>query len=294
MKTIIYCRVSSLSQNTFNKSISLQNQECICNKYAHEQDIKVSSIYKEVNSAYNKIPSMLGNIINLKNTIIIIMCVDRFSRSLPLGIQMLQTSIKNNNKIIFIRENLQVSKNNHIKLLIPYLNMTQLESKLISNRAILSKQYLRSKGMFLGGSIPYGYKVYKRKLVPTCNEQNVIEFINICKQNHIDSSVINQKMRAITKIQPYEIINCYNEECCVVKFITEKLTNVEIANLLNSYNVYKRGTKWTGGKVNSVYKHVNKSTQPNNILNKQKKQFKKMRRSQRLINCGESQHYTNI
>ena len=48
MQIVIYCRISSIAQNDYNKSVSLYAQEQICSKFAYENKLRVKSIYKEI------------------------------------------------------------------------------------------------------------------------------------------------------------------------------------------------------------------------------------------------------
>ena len=79
MKCVVYNRVSTQKQNSTD-SFSLKVQESICNDYAQSNKLNIMSIYKEVHSAYNKIPSVLNTVINLNARVILISDVSRFSR----------------------------------------------------------------------------------------------------------------------------------------------------------------------------------------------------------------------
>ena len=270
VKCVIYCRVSSLGQNMYNKSVSLRSQESICGKFSHENKLKTRRIYKEINSAYNKIPPVLSEVINLKNTVIVIASVDRFSRSSKFGMCMAHKCVQNENSLIFIRERLNIVKSQDVQKLSQILKATEMESKLISERVKTSKRYLKSQGLFSGGTIPYGYNVVERKLILDKYEQKVIEFIQLCKESNIKSGDLNNIMRKISDYENYEDINCYDEDGDVVSHITEPLTNSEISALLDSYKIKKRGKSWTTSKVayicSRLYKESTKSFKCGSML----------------------------
>jgi DNA invertase Pin-like site-specific DNA recombinase len=261
VKCVIYCRVSSLGQNVYNKSVSLRSQECICGKFSYENKLNPRRIYKEINSAYNRIPPVLSEVVNLKNTVIVIASVDRFSRSSKFGIEMSKKCIQNGNSLIFIREKLHIVKITDVQKLSEILKMTEGESKLISERVKTSKKYLKDAGLYSGGTIPYGYTLVKRKLVPHTYEQNVINFIKICKNPIIKSKDLNDAMKKISSYEKYEYIDCYDTDGDVVSCITESLSNAEISNLLNSYKIEKRKKLWNASKISRIYSRLyNQST----------------------------------
>lgn len=258
MPTVIYCRVSSQMQNQYNKSVSLQLQEQLCSKFAYSNKMRVKSIYKEVNSSFNKRPPILKNIIKKKNQNIIIMCIDRYSRSVKFGVQMALDSLNNNNKLIFIQEKLIIKSKSDINELKKILKYTEQESINIGNRIKKSRSFLIANNMYTGGYVPYGYHVSNKKIVRNKNEQSIIEFIKVCMKKKITNTELNNHMSQITCITPYTPICCYDESGNVVSSITESLTNKEIVNLLNSYSVLKRGTTWNIRTLKTVINGYNK------------------------------------
>lgn len=251
---VIYNRVSSLSQNEYNKSVSLQAQEQMCLKFAHENKLHVKSIFKEVHSAFNRKPQILSEVINRKNQIILIACIDRYSRNVSVGLKMATTSFKNNNKLVFIQEKCVCETHSDLILLKRFLQTTENESKTIGNRIKQTRTFLINNGMFAGGAIPYGYNVVERKLVKNEYEQSVIEFIKLCMKDKLLCDDLNRKMSELAKISPYVPINCYDKGGNKVGCITEPLTKQEIADLLNSYGVLKRGILWCPRVIKTAIK----------------------------------------
>lgn len=254
MSSIIYCRVSTLMQNEYNKGVSLRVQEQLCFKFAHENKFRIKSVHKEIHSAFNKTPKILNDVIKKKNKNIIISSIDRFSRSCDVGLKMAATCIKNKNKLIFIQEKFIVSDSSDLIILSQFLKNTEQESAVISTRIKKARNFLLSNGMFAGGSIPYGYKVIDKKLVKDNTEQRIIEFIKICMKDSIPCDLLNRKMIEMTCDSPYVPIYCYDKSGTVIKILTEPLSNHEISELLNSYKIKKRGILWCPRVVKTAIK----------------------------------------
>lgn len=254
MSSVIYCRVSSMAQNEYNKGVSLQVQEQLCIKFAYENKLRAKAVHKEVHSVYNKIPRILTDIIKRKKQNIIISSVDRFSRSKIIGIKMAQQALKNKNKLIFVQEKFVVAENSDLIILEQFLKNTENESAVIGSRIKKARNFLISNGMFAGGSVPYGYKVLDKKLVKEIYEQRVIDFINMCRENEIYCNKLNKKMISIAKISPYVPINCYDKNNKSVPVITEPITFQDIADLLNSYGILKRGGLWCPRVIKTAIK----------------------------------------
>lgn len=270
MTAVIYNRVSTINQNTYNRSVSLHSQEDICSKYAHENNLKVKGIYKEVHSAYNKIPNVLNSVINLQKTTIIISSIDRFSRSAKFGLDMIQTALKNKNKIIFVCENIVCSTVNNIDNIIQFLKKSEEESNTMSVRIKKAKTHLSENGYFTGGISPYGFKTTDRILIKHNNEQKIINFIKICKENDVSTFKLNKGLSDIFASKPFAPIQCYDKDNNSIDKLTEQLNNVEIASLLNSYGIKKRGRKWTNNSVMSAFNACNRYIQSTNNINTQR------------------------
>jgi DNA invertase Pin-like site-specific DNA recombinase len=264
MKCVVYNRVSTQKQNSTD-SLSLKVQESICNDYAQANNISIKSIYKEVHSAYSKIPTVLNTVINLKTRIILISDVSRFSRSINVGLRMAETALSNKNHLIFIKENLILTTNDDISKLSPLLQKTQDESKLLSDRITSTKKYLDSNNMYSGGTVAYGYKVDNKKVISNENEKSILQFILLCQQKNISGNDLNKLMIDISKLNIYENIICYDIDGNPTDTMTDSLTNTEIADLLNSYKVSKRGKDWNATLVKSAINSYDKGNKKRNI-----------------------------
>lgn len=263
MTNIIYCRVSTIGQNNYNKSVSLQAQEQICMKYAHENNLRVKTIYKEVHSVFNQTTAIMDNITNEKNKTIIISSVDRFSRSVNIGIKIATQTLENKNKIIFIQENFICQSNDDLPLLKSFLQNSEHESTVTGNRIKKAKSFLVDNGMFTGGSIPYGYDIIDRKLVKNLYEQKIIKFIKTCRDKKILCYDLNTQMKELTTDKIYIPINCYNRKGRNIKNITEPISFRDIADLLNSYGVLKRKNIWNPWVVKTAIKEYQPKVAPN-------------------------------
>lgn len=252
MSCCIYNRVSSTNQNSYMNNISLQVQESLCGKFAAENNLNVLRVHKEVHSVFNKIPEVLNTVINLHKYVILIADVSRFSRSETIGYDMAKKAIDNNNTLVFIQEKLVCSTHAELEQLKVHLKKSEDESKTISMRIKNAKTYLQENGMYSGGLVPYGYSVDNKKLIINTNEKNIIKFIKLCQTDNISASELNDIMITIHKTKKYDKISCYDKKGKVVSHITEKLFNTEIADLLNSYNVNKRGRLWNANMVKTA------------------------------------------
>ena len=254
MNCVSYSRVSSIGQNEYNKGVSLQAQEQICAKFAHENKLNIRSIYKEIHSAYNKVPKVLNDVVNKKKQTILCSSVDRFSRSIYIGIELANKAIKNKNQIIFIQEKLIIKTLEEVCLLKKHLLNSEDESLIISQRIKKARTYLINNGMHPGGAIPYGYNVVNKKLVVNSYEEKVIKFIKLCKNDVINCNKLNTYMKQISNLDTYVDINCYDINNQIINQLSECLNNQEITDLLNDYNILKRGNLWTPRMINTAIK----------------------------------------
>jgi DNA invertase Pin-like site-specific DNA recombinase len=255
-----------MSQNSYTNSVSLHAQESICSKFANENGLNVKSVYKEVHSAFHKVPNVLETVINLRKCNILISDISRFSRSVAVGLDMAKVSLKNKNRIVFIQEKFVCSSHADLMVLAQHLQVTESESRTIGIRNKKARNYLIENGMHAGGAVPYGYDVVERKVVKNKYEQNVLQFIRKCQQNRISSDELNKMMIDISKTKIYDPISCYDKNDVAVVNITERLTNPEIANLLNSYNVDKRGLRWTAAMIKTALRSNDKQTRTSKRL----------------------------
>ena len=260
-RTLIFCRVSTIDQ-TGLQHISFELQETKGNVCASIFKLKVEMVYKIVESAYkNDYQTIKSLIKKFKGKNIIIYNVTRFCRNLNAGVELLNLALKNKTRLIFVEEGIVWDENNQYNLLIlkNKLAYAQEESLVIGRRVKDAISEKKRRGYHVGGAPKYGFKAINveggKKAVFDEQEQDVINFIKICKKVGTSVYEINKHMNLLTPkpiIIDDPIILYYNGN--EIDFIKEPLSNVGIADILNSYDVLKRGNKWTGAMVSSVNK----------------------------------------
>jgi DNA invertase Pin-like site-specific DNA recombinase len=262
-----------MRQNSVN-SVSLQYQESICSKFAYDNDLNIISVYREVHSAFTKMSPVLSSVINLRNYTILISDISRFSRSVSVGLEMAKMALQNNNRLVFIHDEFVCARHDDFKKLTQFLHKTEDESKTIGRRTKNAREYLIENGMYAGGSVPYGYTIIDRRPIENKHEKEVLRFISICQRNNISSVTLNKIMSKIVNTKVNDPIECCDKSGKVVTNITEKLTNAEIADLLNSYNVYKRGIPWKPLMIKTALESNSKQISNNKRSNNVKKNKK--------------------
>lgn len=252
---VIFCRVSSNMQTSpFSISFEVQeNKALVC---ANMFKLKVIEIIKIVESAYDgKACTIKSLITKNKGKNIIIYNVSRFARNVDRGIELLNYALKCNTRLFFIEEGIVWDKNhlNCKEKLIKKLDFAQKESEAISRRVKDAKAEKKKRGYFTGGIAKYGYKIiteeFGKKCVKDENEQLVIRFINLCRTVGSTADSINFILKKISKYQNYPIILEFGND---VDCINEPMSYSCIANILNEYEVGRRGGQWTASNVSSA------------------------------------------
>ena len=259
---IIYCRKSVSKAD--EKEYSLEYQERYCFNFAKSNKIRVTRIMKEIKSGYKNRRRMLDEIINeYSNITLLVYRVDRFSRNVNHGIELLETAEINNIRIIFVRDNLHFTNANpnnkdYMKILTE-LSEAEKESDKISQRLKETIFYKKSKGLYIGGIVPYGYNVENtfegKKLIVNKYEQHVIDFIILCRE---DDKKTKQRLNKLLKLiakKNYRSIKLEDKKGVSMNFMEGYMTFTDIAALLNEYEVYKRKNKWTDNMINTIYKN---------------------------------------
>jgi len=258
-KTLIYCRVSTIEQ-TGLKHISFELQETKGNVCASIFKLKVEMVFKIVESAYKNNHQTIKSLIKkFKGKNIIIYNISRFCRDLNSGIELLKLALTNKTRLFFVQEGLVWDENNQDNLskLKNKLIYAQEESLNIGKRVKDAITEKKRRGYHVGGPPKYGFKVIDvfggKKVVANEKEQDVINFIKKCKTVGTSSHEINKQMNLITTepiIYEDPIILYYDGN--ETKDIKQPMGNVDIAELLNSYGVSKRGKRWNGPKVSEI------------------------------------------
>lgn len=255
---IIFCRVSSDKQTgTFHISLEVQEQKgYACARLFH---MRVRTVIKCVESAYSGTSCTIKSLISKnRGKNIILYNVSRFSRSSVKGAQLLEYALKNNVRLFFVDEGIiwDKSNQNNLPLIKRRLELAEEESRAIGKRVKDALAEKKRLGFFTGGVAKYGYKKVQveggKKLEEEKYEQAVIKFINLCKEVGTSVSVLNEWMKQLSPHFDFPITLEHNN--VKVKRLEEPLSNSEIAQLLNDYQVTKRGSQWTLSSISSVLK----------------------------------------
>jgi len=253
---IIFCRVSSIGQ-TGSMHISFEVQERQGNNCANYFSLKVYSVIKVVESAYDGKKSTIKSLINKsRGKNIIIYNVSRFSRNKNSGVSLLYHALKNKVRFFFVEEGIIWDENHrdNLQKITRKLEYSEEESRQLGKRIKDALAEKKRRGYFTGSIAKYGYKTVSylegKKLINEDYEQEVIKFINMCKTVGTKILDLNKQMRIISPDYDEPILFFYND--IAVLELKDPLTNVNIASLLNSYNVTKRGNNWNSSSVSSI------------------------------------------
>lgn len=259
-KCVVFCRVSSIGQ-TGGFAISFEVQEAKGNHCATVIfGMKVFQVIKVVESAYDGKKCTLKSLIHQqRGKNILIYDVSRFCRNVQRGSELLDYALKNKTRLLFVTEGI-VWDRDHTwarDAIMTQLSHAEAESAAFGRRVADAKAEKKRRGFFTGGVAKYGLKVVDaeggRKAVVDKTEQAVIEFVKICRLAGTSIQSLNQWMKRLcADFAPIELQ--FNGEA--VEALQEPLSFVEIADLLNIYDVLRRGTKWTGASVSALLPKV--------------------------------------
>jgi len=258
MFAVIYCRISVPKPN----ENSLNAQEKIGRDFVQRNKLQIKYICRESGSAYTKTPIKLEQILtNEKNIVLIIKCIDRFSRSEEHGRKLLTLACKNKIQIVFIQEKIIFKDTASGNKVLEYIKEAEQEVKKMAQRIKDINQNKRSNGLHIGGAIPYGFSIKRthlgNKLVSNQHEEAIIQFINFFRDDDKRSlATANKLLKKIDNdADPIAFDNKYGEP---TNEMEGQYSYSQIAELLNEYHITKRGEKWKGSTVNSVYKKSRK------------------------------------
>jgi DNA invertase Pin-like site-specific DNA recombinase len=248
MKNLIYCRVSSLKDESYGFAI----QEYKCIEYCKSNKIRVRQIHKEYNSGFGKQKILTDIILKNKNINIIIYDISRFSRSIDFGNQLINKCIKNKITIHFVKENIIFNGEQYgsvYNTILTGLKNSENEWTQIRKRIIDSIAYRRQNGMCLGNA-PFGFTSIN-KILTKNNNFNAIRLI-VALRNGIKSSSDIQKILK-TLSSEYESLQFYDENNNIIQNFTNQftLTFKDIKDILNDYSLCD--IDWTTSRVRDLY-----------------------------------------
>lgn len=216
------------------------------------------AVTKIVESAYSgKKHTIKSLITRFSGKNIIIYNVSRFSRSEMFGSQLLDYALKCRTRLFFVDEGLIWDRNNqnNRQAILRKLVLAHEESAAIGRRVKDALAYRKAQGYFTGGIAKYGYSSVEmdggKRLITEQYEQAVITFINMLRQVGTKIKDLNQWVKQLSG--NYELIELFYDDHPTDKIIEPLSYNV-IADLLNEYEITKRGLRWSSSMISSVVK----------------------------------------
>lgn len=257
----IFCRVSTYNQ-TGGNTVSLEMQEAKCARTCALFELKIMSVSKVVESAYDGKACTIKSLINKnRGKNIVIYSVDRFCRNRERGAALLDFALKCRTRLFFVTEGIVWDGvdqwQTHDKIM-DRLKIAEEESAAIGRRirdAIAEKKRL---GFFTGRVAPYGFTIQPvyggKRLVPNAEEADVIKFIEMCRKIGTSVDSINTWLTGTSEGLIFEYRGAE------VSQLMDVLSFSNIADILNDYEVTFRGGLWTGEDVRKV---VNRTMEGN-------------------------------
>jgi len=256
---VIYSRVSTKNQ-VFGSSLDLQKD--ISNIYCIKNQYNIKCCVNEVCSAKTIANQKnLLDIINKNNNIHLIICEPtRISRNLSEFTQLLKLCEQKNITIHFVADNLITNNTNDIKKILSSIYDGEIEIKTLSKRIKKSIEHRKKNNTYLSSIPKYGLQYNKylvnnnisRNVTKNNYEQLIMKFINKLYWGS-DMKSINYLLFMITNIT-HEIYNTKNENENIEKVEYGNMSCVDIANFLNSNNIFRRSKLWTRNSISTIVK----------------------------------------
>jgi DNA invertase Pin-like site-specific DNA recombinase len=267
---IIYIRCSTKKQNEDNLH-GYATQLGLCKEYADKNNFNIIEILYDTIPGHNISKMKINNILEdsiYYNMNIIVADPSRLSRSPSGGTCFVMECL--NKKIIChsARHNISTNNNPELKLFLSYILDAYTESQIFISR-MKSMMYLKKKHGSYIGVPPYGYHLVKDKYFNTLSEypisvkkldkheQDVIKLIAMLTFGAFLeplytllrklSNDFNAKLYYYDKNHEIEFKNkiCYGY-----------LREPDIADILNDFNIFKRGKLWTKYSVSRIIKNL--------------------------------------
>lgn len=194
---IIYCRVSSEAQRD---GVSLNAQEEALKQYCQLFNFEAVRVIKEVASAKNlkQRPLLQEALKELGKTAdgLIIYRLDRLSRSVKDLSSLVEQYFNNKHSLISFSENLNGDDASGRFLLHILISVAELERNKISDNTKLSLAHLKKAGKRVSRFPQYGFKHLDGRLIPSKEEQAIIQ---IAKQQHQEGCSSYRIAKNLTK-----------------------------------------------------------------------------------------------
>lgn len=253
---IIYCRISTAQQ-------SLIAQENTCRVYCTQKGYNLLQVVNETGSAFQgKCQAKLLELINSsKDVNLIIYSIDRFSRNVNHCDKMIETLLANRINLECVQNPINISSawgRHNLRLAV--LD-SQYECERLAERVKNTANYRKQHGIKTRSTYGYNLSDDKKSVVINPSEKAVVDFIVRYSNKQMTSPQITgclfDLMRKLNKPKsdfvPVMITDKDSDEYYADDFKI-KLTGVVISNILNDYEITKRGKHWTAVKVRAIYK----------------------------------------
>ncbi len=261
---IIYIRVSTKEQE-------YDAQQFTCVNFCNENNLEVKKIYIEKCSGYKQNSQKeLNKLINEQSNInLIVNSIDRFSRNINKADELLkQLELKNIN-LISVKESINLKTALGKLHFRNYVNASQYESELISERVLNSIKYRKLNNIPIGKA-PYGYEYIvennKKKMIQKADEYPIIEFISSNLYKHKSSEqMTNEFHKLLTKLKCDKkkfgkiIFTLEDDEYEFETYPTDrkiKITFKVLSDILNDFDIKKRNYNWSAKSVSTVFKNI--------------------------------------
>lgn len=180
MRAVLYTRVSTSMQAIEGASLELQKEKL--NAYCTLKEWEIVNMYEDAGLSGKNInrpayKQMMQDAQAKKFDVIVIYKLDRLTRSVKDFHELAENLDKLNISLVSITQNLDTSNPIGRLLRNILVDFANFEREMIVERVTDAKYNLAEKGQWLGGNIPYGYKVINKKLILVEDEANIVRKI---------------------------------------------------------------------------------------------------------------------
>lgn len=181
---IIYARFSSEKQN----EQSIEGQLRVCNQYAEQNGLTVLDTYidRAMTGTNDNRPAFQQMLSDCEKPVpwdvVLVYAIDRFGRN-SIEIAVNKQRLKKNKKTLIsatqrTSENIDGSKNlDGILLENVYIGLAEYYSAELSQKVKRGMRETRSKGLFCGGQVAYGYRIENKKVRIDEDRAEVVRYV---------------------------------------------------------------------------------------------------------------------